>query len=332
MLELSNNSCSIMRGCQKKYYWNYIEGLRPLRKSSALSLGSVLHQAFDMYYNNFTIIEVLKYINDTMDEQLAKASPTEVEEIFLNKYILTGMWSSYPMKLDGFSKIEPEKEFRIKVPGTRGIIFVGKVDGLVTDVNGRMWVRELKTTSQTFQQFEVKARHSSQGTGYIWAMKKLGFPVNGVIYDFIKKPLLRKGINENIHQFGQRIIADYKARPDIYYKRHHTYRINDDLEMFENDLRSVAYDIRRRNKDNKWHRNPDQCWTYNSECPYLKICFNKTPDPLTVQLYYDKKQTINKGSNTASSSKFRTNSSTIHSGDSGEIPHSYSENEPVPNV
>lgn len=295
MLEISNNSTSIMRSCQQKYKFTYIDGLKPIRKSSALTLGGVLHEAFDMYYNNFPTTDVLTYIHDTMNNQIAKSGPEELEDITINKYILTGMWGSYPFKLDGFKKIEPEKEFRIKVPGTKGIVFVGKVDGLVTDLNDRMWVRELKTTTQSFSQFEVKSRRSTQGTGYIWAMRKLGYPVEGLIYDYVKKPLLRKGTSEDMNGYGMRIVNDYKLRPDIYFKRHNSYRTNDDLEIFENDLRQCAYDIRRRANDGKWYRNPDQCWNYNSECPYMKICFQKAPDPLTVQLYYEQRPTISKG-------------------------------------
>lgn len=294
-LEISNNSSSIMRSCQKKYFWTYVEGLRPLKKSAALSLGSILHAAFDMHYKNFTALEVMQYINDTMDAQIAKADPIAAEDLSLIKYTLTGMWMNYPFKLDAFSKIEAEKEFRIKVPGTYGLVFVGKVDGLVTDLNGKMWVRELKTTSQTFQQFESRVRQSSQGTGYIWAMRSLGYPVQGVIYDYIKKPLLRKGVNEDVGTFGARIVNDYSSRPDMYYKRHHSYRLDEELALFENDLRQVAKDIRRRSKDGQWYRNPEQCWNFNSECPYLKICFRKVPDLLTVELYYERKPTIFKG-------------------------------------
>lgn len=289
MLEISNNSTSIMRSCQMKYRWNYIEGLKPIKKSAALSLGSVIHSAFDMFYCGFSHSDVLKYISDTMNDQISKASPTEVEEIVIIKYTLLGMWTSYPFKLDGFTKIEPEKEFRIKVPGTRGIEFVGRVDGLVTDINGKMWVRELKTTSQTQQQFEVRVKHSSQGTAYVWAMRKLGFPVQGMIYDYVKKPLLRKGVNEDMNGFGTRIFNDYGTRPDVYYKRHYSYRTDAELVLYEQDLKSIAYDIRRRRKDGKWYRNQDQCWNFNQECPYLKICFSSVPDPLTIQLYYERK-------------------------------------------
>lgn len=287
-----------MRSCQKKYYWNYIEGLRPVRKTASLSLGSVIHEAFDWFYKGASSFEVLKSIHTTMDIQIDKAPLEDVEDLMIARYILTGMWNSFPFKITTFTdfkKIEPEMEFKVKVPRMRGVLFVGKVDGLVTDNNGLMWIRELKTTSQPFSQFELRCRQSSQGTGYIWALRQLGYPVQGVVYDYIKKPLLRKGVNETVDDYGKRIVLDYASRPDVYYKRHPSYRTDEEIAMFEKDLRQVAYDIRQKGRENSWHRNTDQCWNYNSECPYLKICFKEKPDPLTLQIYFENKPTLNKG-------------------------------------
>lgn len=288
MIEVSNNSLGIYRSCQKKFHWHYIEGLRPIRKSSALSLGTVLHDAFNMYYNKFNAIEVLSYITKTMDDQIANASPDEAENLQIIKYTLVGMWTNYPLSLAEFTKIEPEMEFKVKIPGMRGVVFVGKVDGLVTDSNGKMWIRELKSTALGFSDFEKKSKYSPQGTGYIWAMRQLGYPIEGVLYDFVKKPLLRKGVNEKVIQFGERIMKDYKDRPDVYYKRHFVYHNQDELELFQQDLTNGAVDIRRKKRLGNWHRNQDSCWDWNQECPYLRICFQKVPDPLTVQLFYKK--------------------------------------------
>lgn len=296
LLEISNNSSSIMRSCQKKYYWTYIKGLKPKKKSTALTLGGVLHAAFDMHYNKFSASEVLQYIKFIMDEQISK-NQDMAEDLLLAKYILIGMWTNYPLNLDDFVNIEPEKEFRVNVPNTRGLVFVGKIDGLITDKSGKIWVRELKTTSQTFQQFESKVRQSPQGTGYIWACRQMGIPVQGVIYDYVKKPLLRRGVSETIDGFGQRIISDYATRPDMYYKRHFSYRIEEELRLFEEDLKQVSKDIRTRSKDGKWYRNPDQCWNYNQECPFLRICFKENPSEFVVEANYDQKATKDKGGN-----------------------------------
>jgi len=45
-------------------------------------VASILHACFDMYYTGkFNSVDVLKYIALTMDEEISKASPTEVEAI-----------------------------------------------------------------------------------------------------------------------------------------------------------------------------------------------------------------------------------------------------------
>ena len=72
MLEISNNSTSIYRSCPKKYYWRYLRGLVPYKRSTALSLGSIVHSAFDMYYNCTLINDVTKFIIKTADEEIAK--------------------------------------------------------------------------------------------------------------------------------------------------------------------------------------------------------------------------------------------------------------------
>ena len=292
MLEISINSTSIMRGCPMKYRWRYIDGLVPYKKSSQLSLGSVVHSAFNMYYNRFSDEEIVAYIAKTMYEEISKCSPSESEDLVISKYTALGMWMNYPKDLSCFSSIKPEMEFRF--PVVDDIEFVGKVDGLV-EKDGKLWVRELKTTALSYSQFENRAKTSPQATGYIWGMRRLGHPVVGVIYDYIKKPLLRKNKSEDMHQFGHRIVEDYKNRPNEYFKRHYSYRSDEDLNIFEKDMIQVAKEIQRHSKANDWYRNPDSCWNFNSECPYKKVCFQSVPDSLTVQLYFTKQPSINKG-------------------------------------
>jgi hypothetical protein len=285
-LEISNNSTSILRSCPKKYYWTYVEGLKPLRKSQSLLLGSVLQDSFNLFYNGSTKVEVHQYINKIMEEEILKVSPTEEEDFWVTKYTLTGMWLGYPFRRDSFTNIKPEMELTVDLmPGVKIVL---RIDGLVTDDMNRLWIRELKTTSQSFQQFETKSRTSSQGTLYIWAVRKAGYDVHGIIYDYIKKPLLRKNVKDDIHSYGARILNDYSDRPEYYYKRHSAYRNVVELKLFEHDLCIWAREILRRYSSNEWPRNQDNCWNYNSECPFLKICYSEEPDKLTIELFYER--------------------------------------------
>ena len=288
MLEVSNNSTSIFKSCQKKYYWRYIKGLTPHKKSHALTLGSLIHSAFDMYYNGFTDEEVVKYIKDTAGEEIAKASPESAEDLVIAKYTALGMWVYYPKDLSVFKEIKPEMEVRLRLKPMRGVKIILKADGLVT--TDHMWIRELKTSGLNFEQFQRRCENSTQASLYTYAMKNLGLPVQGMMFDYIKKPLLRKSVKEDKDQFGYRIMMDYKARPDFYFQRHFAYLSDESLKLFEDDLITCVKDIRTRCRDGKWCRNAGSCWNFNSPCPYLPICFQEQPDQLTIDLFFNKEE------------------------------------------
>ena len=292
MLEISNNSTSIFRSCPKKYYFHYVLGLTPFKKSSSLTLGSIIHSAFDMYYNKFSVDEVTSYLVNTANEVIANASPEEAEDLAIMKYTLLGMWLNYPKDLSIFTDIKPEMEFALKF--ANGVRLVLKIDGLVVK-DDKMWIRELKTSGLSFPQFEQRCRTSSQSSLYTFALRRLGYPVEGMIYDYIKKPQLRKNMSEDKDQFGYRIMTNYKERPDYYFNRLFSYRSDDDLLLFEEDLMSCARSIKRCIRTGEWWRNMDSCWSFNSLCPYTPICFKKIPDQLTVDVFFKHEITVNKG-------------------------------------
>jgi hypothetical protein len=209
--------------------------------------------------------------------------------MLLMKYTAIAMWLNYPKDLSTFEEIIPELELKIDViPGVQCVL---KIDGLIKE-NGLLWIRELKTTGLSFGQFEQRCKVSSQASLYTWAVRKAGHDVQGVIYDFVKKPLLRKSKKEDKDGFGKRIMDDYKARPEFYYKRHFSYRNLMEIDLFEADIINTAEDMLRRFESKEWYRNPDACFNFNQACQYMPICFQKTPDQLTIDVFY-KQEPIN---------------------------------------
>lgn len=240
-----------------------------------------------MYYNGVSVEDVTLYILKTADEEIAKSPPEMAEDLLVMKYTALGMWVNYPKDLSSFSDIQPELELKIKLPGMRGVVVVLKIDGLVK-TNEKLWIRELKTTGLSFSQFEKRCETSPQCSLYTYAVRKAGHDVQGVIYDFIKKPMLRRHVSESKEDFGRRISLDYNKRPEFYYKRHYSYRSLESLDIFEDDLRNLTREIRTRCRKCDWYRNPDSCWNFNSACQYLPICFQKVPDNLTIDLFFEK--------------------------------------------
>ena len=204
-MEISNNSSSIARTCWKQFDWRYNQKLTPIKQSPALSLGRSVHEAFDLHYKGKQKVDILTHIKKSFDEEIATLSPEDSEGLTIQKFTSLGMFSHFPYFSIQFDEIKSEMEFRIKL--MRGVWFNGRVDGVVKK-DGMWWLRELKTTGQTIRQFNQRVSTASQGTAYVWAMRKMGYDVKGIMYDYIKKPLLRKRVNENQFDFGSRILED----------------------------------------------------------------------------------------------------------------------------
>ena len=284
-IELSHSSIALAQSCWKKWYWKYVEKLTPLKQSDALTLGRFIHSAFDMHYSGFTKQEVVDWITKTADEEIAKAIPEDVESLTVIKYTVLGMWLFFPFQQYGtFANIKPEVSFRIKP--AYALYFRGRIDGLVDD--GKKWIRELKSTGLTFNQFERRSLISPQATDYTLAMKVLGHDVEGVMYDYIKKPLLRKRVNDTQETFGRRIMEDYRDRPEIYFNRHYVYRKDFELKRRLDLIINLGKEVRSRIRTNNFPRNMGSCFNFNAECPYAKICHCEKPDPLTVQVYFER--------------------------------------------
>jgi hypothetical protein len=290
-MELSYTTASMFRSCQKKFYWRYVLGLVPVSRSSSLTLGGILHLAFDAFYKGMDDKDVFHFIANRFTEEMGKEEVADQENILVNKYTALGMWINYPFKnLKEFDSIASEEEFEIDL--IDDIKFIGKVDGRVFQ-SGNWWVRELKTTGLSSRQFIGRCEVSGQSTGYVYGLRKKGYDVKGILYEYIKKPLLRKGLKENADDFGRRIMKDYKERPKFYFNRHMSYRNPVDMDNFLEDMQSLAKEIIYHIDKSSFYRNVDSCWNYNTECEYSKICFSKEPDPLTLELYYKRKEEKN---------------------------------------
>lgn len=284
-MDVSHSKTSLARGCWKKYYWKYVEKLEPIKQSSALTIGKIIHEAFEMFYKGSTDESCIKHIAQSFDSEISRSELADHEDLTVSKWTALGMWSFYPHKsLSDFEAIDPEVEFRVRIGRTRDHL-VGRIDGRVMK-NGVRWCREVKTTGLGQKQFEGRMRTSAQATSYVYALDKIGTPAAGVMFDVIRKAYLRKRNTETAEDFGKRIFDDYRWRGDQYYFRHYEYRTPVEIALWERDMVDFCKDLRKRHRSNQWYRNVDQCWNFNSECPYLKICFSETPDPLTLQLMY----------------------------------------------
>ncbi len=283
-MHISYSMMNVAKQCWKKYDWKYNVGIEPIDQGSALKLGAIIHDAFYIYYTKPELQpgDIALFIEDKFAEELSRVEQSEIEELQIMKAICQGMWSAYPKDLKDFQSILPEHPFSLDF---NGMSIEGRLDGLVQK-DGKWWVRETKTTSLAQRQFKERVTISDQATLYYWAARKLRFPVEGIMYDALHKPLLRKSQKEDANGFGLRIRLDYQQRPEHYFTREYVYRTELDIKMFEEDLLAFQKDLIQKDKEGGYYRNQNSCMSFNSACPYLKICFTEKPDPLLLQLFF----------------------------------------------
>jgi hypothetical protein len=285
-MHISYSSINVAKQCWRKYYFKYIEGLEPIDQGPNLKLGVIIHDALYNYYSGMAPADVAKFIDNKFEEESHKVEQSDVENIQTLQAIARGMWDAFPKDMLNFQTILPEHPFALDF---NGISIEGRLDGIVQK-DGKYWVREVKTTSLQQRQFKERMAVSEQADLYYWAARKLGFPVEGIMYDALHKPMLRKNQSENAQEFGLRIRFDYKQRPEHYFQREYIYKTKTDIKNFEDDLTSFQRDLISKRESGGFYRNHNSCLSFNSECSYKRICFSEKPDELILNLFYKKKE------------------------------------------
>ena len=290
MFEVSNSSLSTYHSCPKKWYWNYVEGLKPRKVASALTLGLVIHEAQDRYFKSESIQSIRTWINKTYDDAISQAPWEDQEELFLGQKTALGMFLNFPYTQLTFQQIQSEREFKVQLD--TDVMYIGRADGLVM-LNNRWWVREIKTSGENISMFQKRAAVSSQATGTTWALEELdNIEIQGCLFEYCRKPKLIKKMSEDMYQFGERIYLDYcdARKRDTYFIRYTTYRSPVDIAIWKNDALKTAYRIQRSVKEDDFPRNTGSCYQFNKECPYFRICREENPSQMVKDLLYEKRE------------------------------------------
>lgn len=113
----------------------------------------------------------------------------------------------------GVPKGQAELKFDAKL---WGVPVRGRLDLLLNHV-----IHETKTMSRIKpNDLILQAELSLQNRFYMLALGTTKYkPIKGLVYDIIRKPQLKRGKQENINEFAERVSADIQTRPTWYFQR-----------------------------------------------------------------------------------------------------------------
>ena len=181
MLKVSNSRINTWRRCHYSHFLKYVRKLEKKKKNPNLARGSVIHKCIEAYHSGKSWKKPFKeyeehFYKTTFAEEILENGdiPKMVFDLLENYFFF--------YEDEEFTYLKNEFEFELEL--VPGITLVGFIDALVEDEKGGVWGKETKTyKSLPGREFLL---FNNQSANYTWALAKLGYKVEGMMWDIVK--------------------------------------------------------------------------------------------------------------------------------------------------
>lgn len=259
MIRVSKSSIECFARCPQLYQYKYVLGYQSKYTGDTLTTGLIFHDHVEAFWQNAEI--------DGIDFDA-------FEEID-NALICEAMVESYTNKydLEGVKVLATEEKHELETKyGQRVAVF----DAII-EYAGRTLLVETKTTSQYLSGdwYWGKLDLDLQIGYYSWFAKKVGYPIDGILYDVTRVPKMkigkdgRKKIKETEDDFYNRVLDTMLSSPDDYHQRRliqvNEEDIMDQVDMWERNMHNAA-------TRGGYPRNHTACFMYGRKCEFKPVC------------------------------------------------------------
>jgi hypothetical protein len=223
--------------CPHQCYLQYIEGWRSDKFSYALEFGDLFHTILEKVSEEKSPGNIIaewkqkhlyqSYYSDQINEI---ATCMDVCLATFKKY--QPYWAEQDKEVKWVAR---EHSFTVLSP-IDGIRMRGKIDG-VFDLGDSLWLFETKTKG-AFNGLDIQTQlyRDSQTLFYSYAAERIyERPVQGILYNVIRRSLLKQRKDEPGSKFLERITEDIEKRPSHYFHRWRVKLNKDDLVRFRSN-------------------------------------------------------------------------------------------------
>ena len=202
---LRNSERSTYRRCRQKWAWSYLEQREPKARRGALSFGSLVHAALEVYYppgakRGPHPAEAFAEMYDAQQDEFEQwdEEGNRIPARDLGITMLTEYVNLYGA--DTFLEIvAPEQTYAIDVLNKKGeylATMVGTFDALAYNVKTGRYVLLEHKTAKSIEEVQINSGYGEQGLTYFWAaditLHHIGaLPadehVDGVLFNFLRK-------------------------------------------------------------------------------------------------------------------------------------------------
>lgn len=200
---LTNSRLACARTCLRKHEIRYEMALRPESTTVPQKIGSAFHRAMELDALGQDGIEAVRSFGlDPYDEEVV------LRLVMGHRW----RWAEEPL---GYVAVEKQFERAIENPETGAATPIwrhaGKVDAIVRLADGRLALLEHKTTSEDIapgSEYWTRIRLDQQNVGYFIAAREMGYDVQTVIYDVVRKPSIEPRSVPLVDADGVKIVLD----------------------------------------------------------------------------------------------------------------------------
>jgi hypothetical protein len=213
---ITNSRMASMKTCLRKHYFAYELGVRRDRGSQPLRMGTALHRGLDAMAKGATFEAAATAACQDYDTVPAGV---DAFDWAIERESCIRLLHGYAVNYPGLQVevIASEKSFDIPLvnPETQAPMrlfrFAGQIDKIVRLPDGRLAVMEHKTTSDDLapeSDYWTRLRVDHQISLYLLAARALGYQVETVIYDVIRKPGIQPRQIPQLDAEGSKIVLD----------------------------------------------------------------------------------------------------------------------------
>jgi len=193
-----------MRMCPQQAYYKYVLRLKPQIMGKPLRWGTWMHELLEVHHKGGD----WKARNDELTIEYSKLFDEEKEAVGDLPRDCARMMRSYIWHYKDDPWIVHEAEFTLEVELPDGSIYRGKVDLLIENQYG-LWIVDHKN-HKTLPGIEFRIL-DAQSALYIWAAIKLGIPVQGHIWNYLrsKPPSIPKLLQDGSRLSRSKVDTDF---------------------------------------------------------------------------------------------------------------------------
>ena len=270
--------------CHRKHAYKYQDGREPVKKSAALSFGSLFHEGLEAY------------MKDGFGAAVEAMGRVEADPFEHAKAVALSHGAAMKYGSDAFKVLDVEGRFEREIDAEHGIGVMGYADALI-EIDGKPGVMEHKTSSQDITRgsyyWEDKQNDLQIGMEMI-ALSGTpiakGLPVRSCLYNVVRKldmrpsratpPANRKfkkdGTpyattrmkDERPSAFMGRCVEYVSAHFDDIFVRELIEYDDETLDEIQSDFTCAAEEIMMKFRD----RNLSSCMAFRSLCGYHPVC------------------------------------------------------------